>query len=93
MPALLSLRGTIVNTRTYGIHKNLPGIYLTIFTNIFLVLLTLLELQSRFGENWGQITWNLSALSPKRDWSSKGVNYGPLVIDVYPHFNPRLRGT
>ena len=26
------LRGTIVD-RTYGIHKNLPGIYFTIFTN------------------------------------------------------------
>ena len=26
------LRGTIVN-RTYGIHINLPGTYLTIFTN------------------------------------------------------------
>ena len=35
--------------------------------------LTLLELQSRFGDTWGQITWNWSALSPKRDWSSKGV--------------------
>ena len=35
--------------------------------------LTLLGLQSRFGDNWGQIAWNLSALSPKRDWSSKGV--------------------
>ena len=28
----LALWGTIVN-RTYGVHKNLPGIYLTIFTN------------------------------------------------------------
>ena len=28
---LLLLRGTVVN-RTYGLHKNLPGIYLTIFT-------------------------------------------------------------
>ena len=37
--------------------------------------LTLLGLQSRFGDNWGQITWNLSALSPKRDWSSKGVKW------------------
>ena len=35
--------------------------------------LTLVGLQSRFGDNWGQITWNLSALPPKRDWSSKGV--------------------
>ena len=38
---------------------------------ISLLLLTLLGLQSRFGDNWGEITWNLSALSPKRDWSSK----------------------
>ena len=30
----LLLRGAIVNG-TYGIHKNLPGIYLTIFTNNF----------------------------------------------------------
>ena len=30
-------------------------------------VLTLLGLQSRFGDNLGQITWNLSALSPKRD--------------------------
>ena len=29
---LLLLRGAIVN-RTYGIHKNLPGIHLPIFTN------------------------------------------------------------
>ena len=36
--------------------------------------LTLLGLQSRFGDNWGQITWNLSALFPKRDWSPKWVN-------------------
>ena len=33
--------------------------------------LTLLGLQSRFGDNWRQFTWNLSGLSPKRDWSSK----------------------
>ena len=31
------LRGIIFN-KTYGIHKNLPGIYLTIFTNNLLVL-------------------------------------------------------
>ena len=30
----LLLRGTIVS-RTYGTHKKLPGIYLTIFTNNF----------------------------------------------------------
>ena len=35
--------------------------------------LTLLGLQSRFGDNWEKITWNLSGLPPKRDWSSKGV--------------------
>ena len=37
-------------------------------------MLTLLGLQSRFENNWGQITRNVTALSPKRDWSSKGVN-------------------
>ena len=31
-------------------------------------------LQSRFGGNWGEITWSLGGLPPKRDWSSKGVN-------------------
>ena len=35
--------------------------------------LTRLGLQSRFGDNWVQTTWNLTALSPHRDWSSKGV--------------------
>ena len=35
--------------------------------------LTLLALQSRFGDNWGRIPWSLSCLSPKRDWSSKRV--------------------
>ena len=35
--------------------------------------LSLLGPQSHSGDNWGQITWNLSALSPKRDWSSKEV--------------------
>ena len=29
--------------------------------------LTLLGLQSRLRNNWGQITWNMSALPPKRD--------------------------
>ena len=38
------------------------------------MVLTLLGLLSRFVGDWGQIIWNLSALSPKRDWSSKGVN-------------------
>ena len=28
---------------------------------------SLLALQSRFGDNWVQITWNLSGLSPKRE--------------------------
>ena len=37
------------------------------------VLKTLLGLQSRYGDNWGQITWNLTGLSPKRDCSPKGV--------------------
>ena len=43
---------------------------------------TLLVLQPRSGDNWGQITWNLSALSPKRDWSSKGVKYNSYVTVV-----------
>ena len=38
------------------------------------LLLTRLELQSHFGDNWGHTTWNLSGLSPKRDWSSERVN-------------------
>ena len=38
------------------------------------MLLTPLGLQYRFGGNWGQITWNLSGLSPKRDWSSEGLS-------------------
>ena len=37
--------------------------------------LTLLGLQSRFGDNWGQNTRNLTAMSPKRDWGSKGVKW------------------
>ena len=41
---------------------------------ILFVNLTLLEPQSRFGDNLGQTTWNLTGVSPKRDWSSKGVN-------------------
>ena len=45
-------------------------------------LLTLLGLQSRFGGNWGQITWNLIGLSPKRDWSSKRVNAFRLEVDA-----------
>ena len=42
---------------------------------VLFLLLTLLEPQSRFGDNLGQTTWNLTGgVSPKkRDWSSKGV--------------------
>ena len=36
-------------------------------------ILTLLEPQSRFGDNLGHTTWNLTGVSPKRDCSSKGV--------------------
>ena len=36
--------------------------------------LDLLTMQSRFGDNWLQITWNSGGFSPKRDWSSKRVN-------------------
>ena len=43
--------------------------------------LTLLGLQSRFGDDWGQITWNLSALSPKRGWSSKGVKRAGSILE------------
>ena len=39
----------------------------------YIPALTLLGPQPRFGDNWGQITWNLSGVSPKRDWSSKMV--------------------
>ena len=37
------------------------------------VRFTLLGLPFRAGDNWGQITWSLSGLSRKRDWSSNGV--------------------
>ena len=50
--------------------------YLACYMYYSSMVLTLLELQSRFGDNWGHITWNVSALSPKRDWSSKGVKNG-----------------
>ena len=33
--------------------------------------LTLLGLQSRFGDNLGQTSRNLTGVSPKRDWGSK----------------------
>ena len=36
--------------------------------------LTFLGLQSRFGDNLRQTTWNLTGVSPKRDWSAKRVN-------------------
>ena len=39
-----------------------------------------LGLQSRFGDDWGHITWNLNALSPTWDWSSKGVCYVVLCV-------------
>ena len=38
------------------------------------MLLTPLGLQSRFGDNLGKTTWNLTGMSPKRDWGSKRVN-------------------
>ena len=41
----------------------------------------MLGLQSRFVYNWGQITWNLSRVSPKRDWSSKRVKVN--CLDLY----------
>ena len=50
-------------------------------------LLTLLEPQSRFGDNWGQLTWNLSALSPKRDCSYKRVKVGVLVPVAWKKIN------
>ena len=51
--------------------------------------LTLLGLQSRFGDNWGQITWNLSCMSPKRDWSSKGVKNALGAFFFYRTFMDR----
>ena len=53
---------------------------------VVLFVLTLLGLQSRFGDNLGQTTWNLRGVSPKRDWSSKRVNSIPLS-----HMEPDLR--
>ena len=35
--------------------------------------------QSRSRDNWGQTAWNLSGVSPKRDWSSKRVNVTHIV--------------
>ena len=36
--------------------------------------LTLSGPQSHFLDNWGQITWNFSSMSPNRDWGYKRVN-------------------
>ena len=46
--------------------------------------LFILGLQSRFGDNWGQNTWNLSGLFPKRDWTSIGVRreYLPFLSET-----------
>ena len=45
--------------------------------------LTLLGLQSRFGDNLGQTTWNLTGVSPKRDWSSKRVKKPHIIQDFF----------
>ena len=50
------------NTKLYLVYRSVEG-----------GQLTLLEPQSHFGDNLGQTTWNLTGVSPKRDWSSKGV--------------------
>ena len=42
--------------------------------------LTLLGLQSRFGDNSGQTTLNLTGVSPKRDWSSKRVKDSEVFV-------------
>ena len=54
-------------------HRNTQGRkrYQVRGYSLRLVWSPLLGLQSRFGDNWGQNTWNLSVLSPKRDWGSK----------------------
>ena len=49
-------------------------------------LLTLLGPRSRFGDNGGQTTWNLSCVSPTRDWSSKTYRYTVMFSRC---FNPR----
>ena len=33
-------------------------------------------------DNLGQTTWNLTGVSPKRDWSSKGVNERPTYLPI-----------
>ena len=45
------------------------------FYEQYLVILTRLELQSRFGDK--PLGIYLSGLSPNRDCSTKGVNYAP----------------
>ena len=62
--------------RVYLVPDAAAVVVVVVFVVVVLTL-TLLGLQSRFGDNWGQITWNLTALSPHRDWSSKGVNSSP----------------
>ena len=39
---------------------------------VSILILSLYGPQSRFGDNWRQITWSLSGLSPKRDSGSEG---------------------
>ena len=75
-PPTRLLRGAIV-CRTYGTHKCIYIFTCNIWSYLLwppLIVSTLLGLQSRFGDNWRQISLNLSGLSPKRDWSTKRVN-------------------
>ena len=39
--------------------------------------------QSHFGDNWGQMAWNLSGVPPKRDWSSNRVKRDVKVINLF----------
>ena len=73
---ILSKPSQGVSRADYRLYRQ-QAIYSTIFA------LTLLGLQSRFGDNWGQTTWNLTGLSPKRDWGSKRVNYRLFRVDAY----------
>ena len=50
------------------------------------LFLTLLGLQSRFGDNLGQATWKLAGVSPKRDWSSKRVKDRVVFIQTNKTF-------
>ena len=59
-------------------------VYCAVLEAFYIHTLTLLGLQSRFGGNWEQITRNLRALSPKPDWSSKGVKTGDGVTFSLP---------